>query len=231
MLCTTWRFNISTLRQSVLKNTKCIEVPLWRDHGVRQNAGPDRLKPKEIFEYLLRPSDMIINEAKTFTEQFLERPYVAIHIRANHINIPPTTVDRCFKLAMRIVDALKEKRGVKSVYLSTDMTEFGCQGSFEPGHEEYLAKIGGAVRYNPNATGKLEEISRTSVSLTNVLLLAKSDHLIAMGAGSFHAYVMNQFLKEHFGVDPKTWSMIRMCENARGMYRKPSIKYTSLLKD
>ena len=36
-------------------------------------------------------------------------------------------------------------------------------------------------------------------------------------AGSFHAFVMGQFIGEHFEKDPKTWSMIRICENARGM--------------
>ena len=217
MLCTTYDFNVSTLRETVLKNAKCIEIPVWLHHGFFDIGGPDRLSPNEIFRYFLNPSDMIANEVNTFTEQYLERPYVAIHIRSTHINTPPSTTDRCFKLAMKVVEALKEKRGVKSVYISTDMNKFGGLGSYDAGHDEYFAAISGGILYYPNATGQLRDISRTSISITNVLLLRKSDHLIAMGAGSFHAFVMGQFLGEHFEKDPKTWSMIRICENARGL--------------
>ncbi len=217
MLCTTYEFNISTLRETVLKNAKCIEIPVWGHHGLFDIGGPDRLTPDEIFYYVLNPSDMIVNEVNTFTEQYLERPYVAIHIRSTHIKTPPSTTDRCFKLAMKVVETLKEKRGVKSVYISTDMNEFGGLTSYDAGHEEYFAAISGGILYYPNATGQLRDISRTSISITNVLLLRKSDHLIAMGSGSFHGFVMGQFLGEHFEKDPKTWSMIRICENARGM--------------
>ena len=232
MLCTTFAFNISPLRQTVLKNAKCIEVPIWGDHGYMGNGGPDRLSSDEIFHYVLNPSDMIVNEVNAFTEQYLERPYAAIHIRANHINNLPSTTNRCFKLAMRVVEALKETRGVKSVYLSTDMNKFGGLGSYDPGHEEYFAAISGAIRYKPNATGQLRDISRTSISITNLLLLRKSDHLIAMGAGSFHGFVMGQFLREHFEKDPKIWSMIKMCENARGRgMTRDGVDYSKYIKD
>jgi hypothetical protein len=234
MICTTYRFNISTLRQTVLKNAKCIEVPIWSDHGMyKRPSRPDTLSPLEIFLYLLNPSDMLVNEVNAFTDQFLERPYVAIHIRANHINVLPTTTNRCFNVAMRVVEALKEKRGVKSVYISTDMNKYGGLGSYDPGHEEYFAAISGAIRYKPNATGQLGDISRSSISITNVLLLRRSDHLIAIGTGSFHGFVMGQFLREHFGKDPKMWSMIRMCENARGggMTRDPNADYSKYIED
>ena len=233
ILCTTSGFNISTLRQSVLKNAKCIEIPSWGDHGGMGIGGPNRLSPDEIFHYVLNPSDMIVNEVKAFTEKYLERPYVAIHMRANHINNLPSTINRCFKLALKVVEALKVKRGIKSIYLSTDMNKFGGSGSYDPGHEEYFAAISGAIRYEPNATGELTDISRSSISITNVLLLRKSDHLLALGAGSFHGFVMGQFLREHFEKDPKTWSMIRMCENARGrgMNRDPNADYSKYIKN
>ena len=227
-LCTTFDFDISVLRQSVLKDVKCIEVQKWGDRGgLYGKSGPNGLSPDDIFHYFLNPSDVILNEVDRFTTQYLERPYVAIHIRANHINVLPTTVKRCFVVAMRLIDALKRQRGVKSVYISTDMNKYGCRGAYVRGYEEYLANISGAVRYNPKTTGQLKDISPTMISVTNVLLLSKSDHLIAMGTGSFHGYVMGQFLKEHFEKDPKTWSLTRMCENARarGMTR-PSEDYS-----
>ena len=213
--CTTFNFDISILRQSVLKDVKCIQVPEWTDHGLLDKSGPNGLSPDDIFHYFLNPSDVIMNEANSFTKQYLERPYLAIHIRAHHMNAPPTTVKRCFMVAMGIIDALKRKRGVKSIYISTDMNKYGGDMSYVPGFEEYLAEISGAVRYNPKTTGHLKDISRTTISLTNMLLLSQSDHLIAMGSGSFHIFVMGQFFKQHFEKDPKTWSMIRMCENAR----------------
>jgi hypothetical protein len=70
--------------------------------------------------------------------------------------------------------------------------------------------------------------------MTNVLLLRRSDHLIAIGTGSFHGFVMGQFLREHFGKDQKTWSIIRMCENARGnrgMVRDPNANYSKYIED
>ena len=228
LICATKNFNISTLRQTLLKDVKCIELTLWGDHRLYRKEQPGRLSPNDIFEYVLNPSDMIVNEVNAFTERYLERPYVAIHMRAGHINRLPSTIDRCYKLAMKIVQALKERKGVKSVYLSTDMTKFGGRGAYYPGHEEYLAAISGAIRYTPNVTGLMSDISPTSVSMTNVLLLRKSDHLIAVGAGSFRGFVMSQFVREHFEKDPETWSLIRVCENARGgrFNRDPNIDYS-----
>ena len=228
IICTTYNFNISTLRQTALKNVKCIEVPTWGDHALYGKGGPDRLTPDEIFYYVLKPSDILVKEAKAFTDEYLERPYVAIHIRANHINNLPSTVNRCFKVAVRIVNLLKKERGVKSLYLSTDLNSYGAPGAYTPGHEEYLAAISGAVRYNPKMRAHLSDISRTTVSITNMLLLTKSDHLIAIGAGSYRQFVMGQFLRQHFEKDPKTWSLIRMCENARGpgMTRDPNADYS-----
>ena len=228
LICATKNFNISTLRQTLLKDIKCIELTLWGDHGLYRKEKPGGLSPNEIFEYVLNPSDMILNEVNVFTERYLERPYVAIHLRANHINILPSTIDRCYKLAMKIVQALKERKGIKSVYLSTDMIKFGGKGAYYPGHEEYLAAISGAIRYTPNVTGLMSDISPTSVSMTNVLLLRKSDHLVAVGTGSFRAFVMGQFVREHFEKDPETWSLIRVCENARGpgFTRDPNADYS-----
>ena len=228
IICTTFNFNISSLRQTILKNVTCIEVPTWGDHALHGKGRPDRLTPDEIFNYVLNPSDILVKEAKIFTDEYLERPYVAVHIRANHINRLPSTVNRCFKVAMRIVNMLIKKRDVKSLYLSTDLNEYGAPGAYTPGHEEYLAAISGAVRYNPKIRANLIDVSRTTVSIINMLLLTKSDHLIAIGAGSYHGFVMSQFLRQHFEKDPKTWSLIRMCENARGrgMTRDPSANYS-----
>ena len=229
VICTTFRFNISILRQSVLKDVKCIEVPEWTDHGLIDQSGPNGLSPYDIFHYLLNPSDVLINEANTFIEQNLEKPYIAIHIRSLHISEAPSSVERCFMVGMGIIDALKKKRGVKSIYISTDMNKYGGKSSYVPGFEEYLAEKSGAVRYNPKTTGRPKDLSRTAISITNVLILSQSDHLIAIGSGSFREFVMTQFLKKHFEKDPKTWSMVRMCENARragGTMIRPSKDYS-----
>ena len=57
------------------------------------------------------------------------------------------------------------KRGIKSVYISTNMNKFGGLGAYDPaGHEEYFAAISGVIRYKPNATGQLGDISRSSTT-------------------------------------------------------------------
>ena len=53
--------------------------------------------------------------------------------------------------------------------------------SYVPGFEEYLAEISGGVRYDPKRAVHLKDILRTSISITNVLLLSQSNHLIVIG--------------------------------------------------
>ncbi|XP_046860195.1 uncharacterized protein LOC124453418 [Xenia sp. Carnegie-2017] len=232
MICITGKFNVSTIRNTLLKNAKCIEIGYYGDHGLSKLRKSGGLSPDELFLYALNPSDIILKEVDKFTKMFLQRPYVAIHMRTGHIRALPSTVNRCFQLAMKIVDALKKKRDVKSTYLSTDMTKYGSGGAADPGHEEYLAQISGAVLYSPKATGKVDAISPSSISITNVMLMRKSDFLIAIGAGGFHSFVLSQFIREHFEKDPKIWSAIRMCENARNREKlKKDVDYSKYLKD
>lgn len=163
MICVASDFNLTKSLKTFLKDVKCFEIPSFGDNGYQTKNNPGNLSPDEIFHYLLNPSDVIMEEIANFTKLFLTRPYVAIHIRANHLNIFPTTTNRCFTLAMRIVDELKKKRGVKYIYLSTDMSKYGGSGSRDLGHEEYFAKMSGAVTYSPKYTGKIDSISRCSV--------------------------------------------------------------------
>lgn len=52
-------------------------------------------------------------------------------------------------------------------------------------------------------------------TIINVALIRNSDFLIAIGAGSFRSFVLNQFAKERFQDDPENLSTFKMCQNAR----------------
>ena len=112
------------------------------------------------------------------------------------------------------------------------MSKYGGAGSRDLGHEEYFAKMSGAVTYSPKYTGKIDSISRSSIPVINAALIRNSDFLITIGAGSFHSFVLNQFAKERFQDDPENWSTFKMYENARsrGMTRD-GIDYSKYLKE
>ena len=210
------KFNMTRLQETVLKNAKCIEMARWVDHGLTKvNMGDDRVSTDLIFRWLIHPSDMLMEEAKAFMDLRLERPYVAIHIRSGHINRQPSNVRRCFKVAMEFVKALKSTRNVKSVFLSTDMTEFGSVARKRDITEGELAALAGAVTYDPKATGKLKVIVKSTVSMTSVLLMSQSDHLITLGTGSFHGFIVGRFYMHHLDMDPNTWSLNNICSKVR----------------
>lgn len=217
----TKEFNVTRLQKNALKDAKCIVIPKWNDHGGRIAIGgePHPLSIGQIFTWFATPSDTLMEEAQRFEELFLERPYVAIHIRSCHIRVMPSTLERCFKLAMEFVKALKSTRNVKSLFLSSDMTKYGSVASSGYARHSKLVAMSGAVTYSPNATGKVKLIQKATVSLTEMLLQTRSDHLITLGSGSFHGFIVNKFHVHHVNIDPSKWSLIKICNNARNRGR------------
>lgn len=176
-ICTN-RFPVVKPQKSVLKNAKYIKIPIWIDPGLNNtNMGESRLHTDRVFNYLAKPNDLLIEEAKTFRELTLRRSYIAIHIRSGHIRRFPSTVQRCFKLALEFIKALKSTRNVKSVFISSDMSEYGSPVNRKHFQDEFAA-MAGAVTYDPRVTGKLKIVEMYMVSLTEMLVLLQGDHLI-----------------------------------------------------
>ena len=203
--------DVELFNQKVLGDSKCVFINSWVQ---LYNVHWNRLIPAgapyayKILYWFLDPSREIIDEANAFRDMRIQRPYVAIHIRGvkfkNHSFVEP-----CFDVALEFVNALRRTRKVKTLFLSTDMSQFGGITNKDKNSHQLFAEKSGAVIYDPNVAKRLKRIDRWKVSLTEARLLTQSDHLITLGQGSFGNFIRNRYLWEHR--NKQNWTFSKLC--------------------
>ena len=147
----------------------------------------------------------------------IQRPYVAIHIRGVKFR-NKSFIQPCFDVAMEFVNALRRTRKVKTLFLSTDMSEYGGITNRDKITHYSLAEQSGAVIYDSSVTKRFKgKLDRWQVSLAEVRLLSQSDHLITIGHGSFNIFIMNRFNVEH--LDSKNWTWNTLCHETALRYQ------------
>jgi hypothetical protein len=110
---------------------------------------------------------------------------------------------------MEFVNALRRTRKVKTVFLSTDMSEYGGITNRDKITHHSLATQAAAVTYDPSVTKRFtSRVDRWQVSLAEVSLLSQGDHLITIGHGSFNIFILNRFNIEHLKSTNWTWATI-----------------------
>ena len=207
------------LFKKILGDSKCVFINSWVDQSyvhwnrILPAGAPGAFK---ILYWFLDPSREVIDEANAFREMRIQRPYVAIHIRGakfkNHSFLQP-----CFDIALEFVNALRRTRKVKTLFLSTDMSQFGGYTNKDKVSHQLFAEKSGAVIYDPNVAKRiLKRIDRWKVSLTEVRLLSQSDHLITIGKGSFGNFIRNRYLWEHR--NKQNWTLSKLCFNTASRF-------------
>ena len=119
---------------------------------------------------------------------------------------------------MEFVNALRRTRKVKTLFLSTDMSEYGGITNHDKVTHYSLAEQSGAVVYDPTVTKRFtNKVDRWQVSLAEVRLLSQSDHLITIGHGSFNIFILNRFHVEH--LKSKNWTWTTLCHHTAQRYQ------------
>ena len=210
--------NEQAFNEKVLGDSKCVFINSWNElynvHWFRMKR-PGAPVSFKLLYWFLDPSHEIVNEASVFREMRIERPYVAIHIRGVKFK-NKTFLRPCFDIALEFVNALRRTRKVKTLFLSTDMSQFGGITNKDKNSHELLAQRSGAVIYNPNVAKMLKGMDRWKVSLTEVRLLTQSDHLITIGQGSFGTFIRSRYLWEHR--NKLNWTLATLCMKTAKRY-------------
>jgi hypothetical protein len=201
---------------------------VWRGIGFKTRTSfsenHNNVSSKEI-HFLLEPSLSILNEAEIFTESHLRTGsgYIAVQVRGEKVVIQHnlTRLKKCLRLLVNVIKNTKKSFGISKVFVATDMSDFGS-GSWAGSSKTkdldahalkiiqstLMTRID-AVVYKPSADWRTPD--RGAVSLVELSIIARAQHLLTIGTGSFQEWAVAKFLKFHKDDDPQLWSLTRLC--------------------
>ena len=211
--------DIQSFNEKILRDSKCVVINQWNQlynvhwNNIMRPSVPDA---QAVQHFYLDPSSQIVDEVNTFRSLRIQRPYIGIHVRGQRFK-NQSFLHPCFDIALEFVNALKRSRNVKTVFLSTDMSEFGGILNKDKNSHQLFAEKSGAVVYDPKVTKKLNVLDRWMVSLAEVRLLTQSDHLVTVGQGSFGAFIRARYLWERETTD-NTWTLTTVCRKTAARY-------------
>ncbi len=218
----------SVLERGILRDIKCLGIFVWRGIGFKTRTSFSEnhinVSSKEI-HFLLEPSLSILNEAEIFTESHLRTGsgYIAVQVRGEKVVIQHnlTRLKKCLRLLVNVIKNTKKSFGISKVFVATDMSDFGS-GSWAGSSKTkdldahalkiiqstLMTRID-AVVYKPSADWRTPD--RGAVSLVELSIIARAQHLLTIGTGSFQEWAVAKFLKFHKDDDPQLWSLTRLC--------------------
>ena len=211
------------LEKDVVKGARCLTICAWRGigSGFRTffSESEYKIKSRDI-QFALKPPWDILKEAKMFKNKVISDRYIAVQVRGERVVIPHN-LDRlrsCLRLLAEVVGMLKQLSDIKQVLIASDMSDFGSgswRGSLKgevyndntlKDLHSFLISSTGGIEYKPAAS----DHDRGAVALVEMELIARAQHLITIGTGSFQEWIKAKFLEQHRN-DGLSWSLITMC--------------------
>lgn len=212
------------LEKDVIKGAKCLTIGTWRGigSGFRTffSENEFKIKSRDI-QFALKPPLSILKEAKRFQNNVIRGRYIAVQVRGERVVIPHNLnrLRSCLRLLAEVVSMLKELSDITQVLIASDMSNFGSgswKGSLKgevyndntlKDLHNFLMSSTGGIEYKPAA----DDVDRGVVALVEMALIARAQHLITIGTGSFQEWIKAKFLEQHRDDDRPSWSLITMC--------------------
>lgn len=212
------------LEKDVIKGAKCLTISLWRGIGggfrTHFSESEFKIKSRDI-QYVLEPPKNILNEVMRFQNSFLTGRYIAVQVRGERVVIPHSLnrLRSCLRLLADMVSVLKTLSDITQVFIASDMSDFGSgswKGSLKgevynentlKDLHSFLVSSTDGIEYKPTA----DNVDHGIVALTEMSLIAKAQHLITIGKGSFQEWIKAKFLEHHQNEERHSWSLISMC--------------------
>ena len=212
------------LERDVIKGTKCLTICAWRGigSGFRTFFSESEFKVKSRdIQFALKPPWDILKEAKVFKNKVLTGRYIAVQVRGERVVIPHdlNRLRSCLRLLAEVVSMLKQLSDITQVLIASDMSDFGSgswggslkgevynDNTLKDLHSFLISSTGG-IEYKPTTNDR----DRGVVALVEMDLIARAQHLITIGTGSFQEWIKAKFLEQHRNDDRPSWSLITMC--------------------
>ena len=209
----------------VLNGDKCVVITYWKGFGMdRAHFKPKvKLNARELV-HRLRHSNLILQEAEIYQRTFLDQPYIALHVRSERQLswYSEKAFQKCVDSVIRAVLKLKQKHGIESVFLATDLTQYGSDTlmSSNPrsrkAFEKRLMDKLRPKRYSPHQTDR-SLMDHGVVAIVEMNILSHSEHLVTLGSGSFQEWVMALFVETKKG-EKQDWTISRVCSKEKKLH-------------
>ena len=211
----------------ILKGDKCVVITYWKGFGMdRTHFKPNitTLGSREIV-HKLRHSDLILQEAELYRRTYLEKTFIAIHVRSERqlLWYSETSFLKCVNVVIRIVSKLKQKYGINTVFLATDLTQYGSDTL--PSHnqrrlrgfQKLLMDKLKPKKYSPHKTDP-SLMDHGVVAIVEMNILSHSKHLVTLGSGSFQEWVIALFKETKNGKEQLNWTISRVCSREKKVH-------------
>ncbi|XP_028398594.1 uncharacterized protein LOC114522160 [Dendronephthya gigantea] len=206
----------------ILQGDKCVVITYWKGFGKnRTHFKPQvKLNAREIV-HRLHHSNLILQEAELYRRTFLERTYIALHVRSERqlLWYSEQSLLKCVHAVLRRVFKLKKEHGIQTVFLATDLTRYGSDTlvSNKPNSlkrfEKLLMNFLKPKRYSPHQTDPLL-MDHGVVAIVEMNILSQAKHLVTLGSGSFQEWVMALFIERKKG-EEQDWTITRVCSKEK----------------
>lgn len=211
----------------ILKGDKCVVITYWKGFGMdRTHFNPNitTLNSRQ-FVHKLRPSDLILQEAELYRRTYLEKTFIALHVRSERqlLWYSEKSFLKCVDIVIRIVLKIKQKYGINTVFLATDLTQYGSDTL--PSHnqrrlrgfQKLLMDKLNPKRYSPHKTDP-SLMDHGVVAIVEMNILSHSKHLVTLGSGSFQEWVMALFKETKKGKEQLDWTISRVCSKEKKLH-------------
>ena len=209
----------------VLQGDKCVVITYWKGFGKNRTHFKPKVKlnARETV-HRLRHSNLILQEADLYRRTFLERTYIALHVRSERqlLWYSEQSLLKCIHAVIRRVFELKKKYGIQTVFLATDLTQYGSDTlvSNKPNSlkwfEKLLMNILKPKRYSPHKTDP-PLMDHGVIAIVEMNILSQAKHLVTLGSGSFQEWVMALFIEGKKG-EKQDWTITRVCSREKKLH-------------
>ena len=209
----------------ILKGDKCVVITYWKGFGMdRTHFKPNvRVNPRQIV-HRLHHSNLILQEAETYRTTFLDKSFIALHVRSERQLqwYSETSFLKCVNTVVKRILKLKQKYGINSVFLATDLTSYGSD-TLLPGNSKHLQGFEKLLidklksrKYSPHKTDP-SLMDHGVVAIVEMNILSHSKHLVTLGSGSFQEWVIALFMETKTGQSPD-WTISRVCSREKKVH-------------
>lgn len=211
---------------AITNDSKCVTIFLWRGIGP-QRTHFNLTLPFSCDHYLSKFAlgDTIVQEAREFRRKYFgDEPYIGIQIRSERQLgwYGLGKFKHCLDLVVKVASIFVLKNKIEHIFVSADLEKHGSDQLGQIMNSTTLEQAKAYFResfqdlpvefYKPDKSRGLIYNDAGYVALTQMEILAKSSHLITLGAGTFQSWVTSLFKHEkNETMDGEPWSLTRIC--------------------
>lgn len=227
--------SVNDFEDNVLRGDKCVIFLEWRGFGKqRTHFHPvylPFLTPVEV-KHRMSPSNLVEEEVISFVQSEMSSKYISVHIRSERFFVADLyeKLQFCLDHVLHIVRIVRALREVDTVFLATDLTDFGSDlfdrrrfyktnatGKHLISRQDItdihakLARRLDALTYKPMRKPFSED--KGIFSLVEMNILKRGIDLITVGFGTFHAWTVNVFRQHQAEVGRRGYTIFEVCGN------------------